>query len=67
MSELLEIYKLDGTFIGTQDRKEFDDEVRREFKEKGIISKKVKTVRVLLMNSSGRIYLQKRSQLKNAI
>jgi len=65
MSELLEIYKLDGTFIGTQDRKEFDDEVRREFKEKGIISKKVKTVRVLLMNSSGRIYLQKRSQLKN--
>ena len=65
MSELLEIYKLDGTFVGNKDRKEFDDEIRREFKEKGAISKKVKTVRVLLMSSLGKIYLQKRSETKN--
>lgn len=65
MNEQLEIYKLDGTFIGKQDRKEFYDEVKKEFNEKGVISKKVKTTRVLLMNSLGRIYLQKRSATKN--
>jgi isopentenyldiphosphate isomerase len=65
MNEQLEIYKLDGTFISNQDRKEFYDEVKREFNEKGSISKKVKTVRVLLMNSHGKIYLQKRSDTKN--
>ena len=64
MNEQLEIYKLDDTFLGNQDRKEFYDEVKKEFNEKGVISKKVKTIRVLLMNSLGRIYLQKRSELK---
>ncbi len=65
MSESLEIYKLDGTLIGTQNRDEFYAEVKKEFNEKGVISKKVKTIRVLLMNSLGRIYLQKRSDIKN--
>jgi len=64
MKELLEIYKLDGTFLGTQDRIDFKNEVQKEFEEKGVVSKKVKTIRVLLMNSLGRIYLQKRSELK---
>jgi len=65
MNELLDIYKLDSTFIKTQNREEFYDEAKKEFDEKGSISKKIKTIRVLLMNSLGRIYLQKRSELKN--
>ena len=65
MNELLEVYKLDDTLIGTQDREEFYSEARKEFEEKGAVSKKTKTIRVLLMNSPGRIYLQKRSALKN--
>ena len=65
MNELLETYKLDGTFLDNQDRKEFYDEAKKEFNEKGTISKKIKTIRVLLMNSYGRIYLQKRSETKN--
>lgn len=40
-------------------------ETAQKIKEKGLVSKKVKTIRVLLMNSQGRIYLQKRSDLKN--
>ena len=64
MQEQLEIYKLDNTFLSNQDRREFYEEVKKEFSEKGTISKKVKTIRVLLMNSQGRIYLQKRSDLK---
>jgi isopentenyldiphosphate isomerase len=65
MKEQLETYKLDGTFIGNQDRKEFYKKIKKEFIDTGSISRKVKTVRVLIMNSSGRIYLQKRSNTKN--
>lgn len=65
MNEFLEIYKLDDTFLGREDRKDFYSESRKEFTEKGTISKKVKTIRVLLMNSLGRIYLQKRSEFKD--
>lgn len=65
MNELLEVYNLDGALLGIEDREVFYDEVRKEFKEKGEISKKVKTIRLLLMNSLGRIYLQKRSELKD--
>ena len=65
MNEQLEVYGLDDTFLGNQDRKEFYNEVKKGFGEKGAVSKKVKTIRVLLMNSLGRIYLQKRSETKN--
>jgi len=65
MNEQLEIYKLDGTFISNQDRIDFYSDVKKEFNDTGIITKKVKTIRILLMNSQGRIYLQKRSDTKN--
>ncbi len=65
MDELLEIYKLDGTPIGTEGRKEFNVNARKEFKENGTISKKYKTIKVIVMNSLGRIYLQKRSEMKS--
>lgn len=64
MNEILEIYDLDNNLISKQNRKDFYNDVKKEFLEKGSVSKKVKTVRVLLMNSLGRIYLQKRSSLK---
>ena len=65
MAEKLEIYDLDSNFLGIQDRDEFYDEIKKEFEEKGEISRKVKTIRLLLLNSSGGIYLQKRSKFKN--
>jgi len=65
MQELLEIYDLEGNLIEIKKRDDFYSEIRKEFYEKGKISKKIKTVRILLMNSDGRIYLQKRSKLKN--
>jgi len=65
MNEELEIYDLKDKFIGTQERKKFYAEIKKEFKEKGKISRKVKTIKLILMNSNGRIYLQKRSNLKN--
>ena len=63
-SEKLEIYNLESELIGVQDRDEFYKEIKKEFRETGKITKKVKTIGLLLMNSSGRIYLQQRSKIK---
>jgi isopentenyldiphosphate isomerase len=64
MKELLEIYDLNNNFLGTQERKSFYNEIEKEFENNGIINKKVKTVRLILLNSKGRVYLQKRSKFK---
>lgn len=65
MVEELEIFDLDGKLLGTQDRNKFYSEIKEEFIKKGKISRQVKAIRLILMNSSGRIYLQKRSKIKN--
>ena len=65
MTEELEIYDLNGKFLKVQERKKFYSEIKDEFAKKGKISKQVKTIRLILMNSEGRIYLQKRSKLKD--
>lgn len=64
MSEMLEVYDLDGNLNGIEDRAKFYSEIKSEFKKNLKISKKVKSIRLFLMNSSGRIYLQKRSKIK---
>lgn len=64
MIEKLEIYDLNSELVTIEDRKKFYSEIKKEFKETGKISKKVKSIRLILMNPSGRIYLQKRSKIK---
>jgi isopentenyldiphosphate isomerase len=64
MAEKLEIYDLKDNLIEIKDRNLFYNELESEFESKGKITKKVKSIRVLLMNSQGRIYLQKRSKRK---
>lgn len=65
MVEELETFSLSGKFLGVENRKKYYYEVKKEFVEKGKITRQVKTVRLLLMNSSGKIYLQKRSKDKS--
>tara|TARA_Y100000310_G_C20261689_1_gene613927 strand:- start:26 stop:658 length:633 start_codon:yes stop_codon:yes gene_type:complete len=65
MSEKLEIYDLKGKLINIQERKKFYTGIKKEFDKKGKISKQVKSIRVLLLNSKGRIYLQKRARNKS--
>lgn len=65
MVEKLEVFDLNGESIGIQDRNVFYSEIKNEFKRNGKISKKVKAIRLLLINSEGRIYLQKRSKTKS--
>ncbi len=64
MTERIEVFNLKGKSLGVEDRRSFYANIKREFSTKGAISKKIKTVRLILMNSSGRVYLQKRSKLK---
>lgn len=64
MTELLEVYDLDGKLLKVEERDKFYSEIKKEFVEEGKISKQVKSVRLLLMNSKGRLYLQKRAKTK---
>jgi len=63
-SEILEIYDLEGNLIKTEERTKFYKDIRKEFKQKGEISRQVKSIRLLLLNSNGRIYIQRRNELK---
>ena len=64
LKEKLEVYNLKGKFQRVMDRKAFYAKSKREFLKFGKISTKVKTVRLILMNSNGMIYIQKRSNAK---
>ena len=66
MSEKLEVYDLKSNLIKVEKRKTIESDLKSEFKKTGKITKKLKTIRLILMNSSGRIYLQKRSRIKKA-
>ena len=65
MPELLDVYNLSGAFLQTMDRDIYYQESLQEFIKTGQISRQVKTVRVMLMNSQGRLYVQKRSSSKD--
>lgn len=66
MSERLEIFDEDGELIAIQERSEYEKEIEEEYATKGRISRRVRAIRLLLLTSHGRIYLQKRSKLKKA-
>ncbi len=65
MAEKLEVYDLDSNLLSIEDRKKFYKEIKEEFKKTQRVTRKVRTIRLLLMNSNGRIYLQKRSKIKS--
>lgn len=64
MKELIGVYDLKEKLIKVEERSKYYSEIRKEFSSKGKITRQVKSIRLLLMNSAGRIYLQKRSSIK---
>jgi len=64
VKEHLDVYSFEGEHIGTKEKKEFHEEMRKEYFEKGAVTIKHKAVKLLLLNSSGRIILQRRSKWK---
>ena len=65
MAEKLEIYNLNSELIGVEERNKFYTGIKKEFKETGKITKQVRRVLLLLMNSNGKIILQRRNLSKN--
>lgn len=64
LPEILGVYDLNGILLGIQERSKFYTEIEQEFNTTGKITRQIKTIKLLLMNSDGRIYVQKRSKLK---
>lgn len=64
MAELLEIYDLEGKILRVAERETFYSDIKEEFANTGKITEQVKSIRLLLLNSKGRIFLQKRSKFK---
>lgn len=62
--EYLETFDREGNYLGDVNRDIFYQECREEFKKTGKISRQIKSIRLLLINRDGRIYLQKRSKTK---
>ena len=61
VTELLEVFDLEGNPLGFQEREKFYAEIKEQFARDGKITRQVKSIRALLLNPSGRVYLQKRS------
>jgi len=66
MKEQLETFNLDNNIIGVQSRKEYYKEIEKEFAQTGKITKQVKQVRLIMMNSEGTIFIQRRSKRKDS-
>lgn len=63
-TELLEVYDIHDELTDVMPRGEFYDQITAEFANTGKITKKVKSIRVILMTTDGRIYVQRRSNKK---
>lgn len=64
IKDKIEIYNLDSEMETIDYVDNFYKKVKQDFKEKGETLYKVKTVFLLLINSAGKIYVQKRSKNK---
>ncbi len=65
MNEKIEVYDLEANLLKIQDRVEFYHEIKQEYRDSWKITKKIKSIRLILLNSSGDIYLQKRNKNKS--
>ena len=65
MKELLEVYDLKGKLLRVEERSKYYDQIKKEFAKKGKISTQVKRALLILMNSKGRLVIQKRNKWKH--
>ncbi|MBT4870103.1 MAG: NUDIX domain-containing protein [Candidatus Diapherotrites archaeon] len=64
MAELLEMFSDEGELIGSMEKKKFHQTQRKEFFENGKVTSRHKAVKLILMTSTGRVILQRRSKWK---
>jgi len=64
IKEFLDVYSDEGEKIGQMEKKEFHEKLRKDYLENGSASLRHKHVKLLLLNSKGRLILQRRSKWK---
>ncbi|MEK7103550.1 MAG: NUDIX domain-containing protein [Patescibacteria group bacterium] len=62
--EIVDVYDLEGKFLHRQGRTDYYMEVYQEYRDKGSVSTQLRVVKGLILNPSGRCYLQLRSKVK---
>ncbi len=63
--EKLKVFDLFGQFLGVQDRVRYYREAKQEFRKTGKVTRQVQTIKIILLNRNGGIYVTKRSRFKN--
>lgn len=66
VEEKLEVFDLRGHILGVEKRKKFYEEIEEEYKKTKSITKQVKAIRLMLLNSNGMIFIQRRSRRKDS-
>ena len=64
IKEMIDYYSSEGELLGSMEKKRMHEQMRKEFLKTGKVSVRHKHVLLILMNSKGRIILQKRSKWK---
>ena len=64
MTEKLDYYSVEGEHLGQMDKKKLHEKMRQEYQKKGKVSVRHTHTRLILLNSKGRIILQRRSKWK---
>ena len=64
MSQILEIFDLDGNPLGFENREQYYQEIEEEYSLTNKITKQVQTISSLILNPQGRMLLQKRGAFK---
>ncbi len=62
--EMIDYYSYQGELIGSMEKKQLHEKMRKEYFKKGQVSVRHKHVRLILMTSKGRVILQRRSKWK---
>jgi len=61
----IKVFSLDGSHIGHEKKPDFYRKLRAEHAKTGKVTKKAQTIRLLLLNSEGKIFLTRRSEKKD--
>jgi len=62
--EKIKIFDMHNRFIKLENKFKFYKSLRREYKEKNKVTRKVHTIRLFLLNGVGKIFLSRRSRIK---
>jgi isopentenyldiphosphate isomerase len=64
MKEMLKIYSYQGEYVGEMEKSEAHNVMKQQFSQTGKVQIKHRDVKLILINSKGRIILQRRSKWK---